>query len=80
MTEQLLFDIDQYKKGETIYQVRLCKSEVDEGEVIATFKNLDHVVLMKQLALGDKESLIVTEYEQGKGIVDIIGQIDGVIW
>ena len=69
--KECLFDIDDYKKGVEVYQVRLCKSEDDQGEVIATFTDLYNCRLMRQIAIPEGCDLILTVYEKGKGVVDM---------
>jgi len=71
--QDCLFDIDEYKKAEIVYQVRHVLKEDDRGEVIATFKNLDHVLCMKGLSVPQGE-LLVVEFTKGIGVTDMYGQ------
>tara|TARA_R110002012_G_scaffold166717_1_gene330085 strand:+ start:119 stop:361 length:243 start_codon:yes stop_codon:yes gene_type:complete len=68
-----LFDIDEYKASEVVYQVRHVLGESDAGEVIATFKELDHVLMMRGLHV-PKGELIVVKFTKDKGVTDIYGQ------
>lgn len=69
--KECLFDIDDYKKGDEVYQVRLCKGESDTGEVIATFVDLYNCRLMRQITIPDGCDLILTVYEKSKGVIDM---------
>ena len=69
-----LFDINEYKNVEKVYQIRLVRSETDQGEVIATFKYLEHCLMMPKVLPDDtdEQGLIITEFTKGKGITDFI--------
>lgn len=71
-----LFDLDEFKNVDKVFQVRLCKAEDDEGEVLASFKYVDHTKCMKAIALEDGYELIVTEWTKGKGITDFLHGLD----
>jgi len=72
--EQYLFDVDEFKKGQLIYQVRMIKDDnpEDTGEIIATFKDIYLCRLLRTMTIPEGFDFIITEYEVGKGIVDII--------
>jgi len=72
--EQFLFDIDCFKKGQMLYQVRLVKidDESDQGEILATFVRMHNCAVMKYLNIPDGYELLITEYTKGEGITDII--------
>ncbi|MCM8532488.1 MAG: hypothetical protein NE330_15090 [Lentisphaeraceae bacterium] len=75
-----LFDLDEFKNVDSVYQVRLVKSNNDEGEVLASFKYADHTACMKLLEIEANEELIVTKYTKGKGVTDVLGQVNGRLW
>lgn len=68
-----LFDIDEYKEGERVYQVRLVKDGTsDLGEILATFVDMSTCSVMRQLQIDEGYQLIVTPFIKGEGVKDII--------
>ena len=55
-----------------VYQVRLFKTETDEGEVLAIFKDVKHCAVMHHLAIPEGQTLGITKYVRGIGVVELI--------
>jgi negative regulator of sigma E activity len=73
-TEQYLFDVDEFKKGQLLYQVRMIKVDTpeDTGEIIATFKDISLCRMLRPMTIPEGFDFIITKYEVGNGIVDMI--------
>ncbi|MCM8526960.1 MAG: hypothetical protein NE327_10625 [Lentisphaeraceae bacterium] len=77
--KDFLFDIDQYKKGQVVYQVRLFKNDDmnDQGEIMATFTDMSLCLLFDHVTCPEGYHFNIIELEEGRGITDLIeiGQV-----
>ena len=75
MSKDFLFDIECFKEGEKLYQVRKINSndDTDMGKILATFVDRSHCRLMKKMiTMPEGYELMIAEYTKGEGITDLM--------
>lgn len=85
MNKQMyLFNLNDYKNIEKAYEVRLLKKshqkpKENDGETLASFKHIDHCLVMQHLQLEDDQVFAVFEITKGK-VTNIIETWEVLTW